>query len=262
MPNVVPIGDADDPRLLDYRELKERRLAEDSGKLVAESELVVKKLLESGLRVVSVLVAPPRLAALEPALRAAEGDYPVYLASQEILDRVVGFHVHRGCLAVALRPAAPRLPDELETLVVLEDLVDVDNLGSLVRNAAALGGEALLLSPRCADPYYRKAVRTSTGHVFAMPIVRARSWPGELAALKPRFQLLALTLSERARPLHELALSPRVALVLGTEGRGLSPEAVAACDVEVTIPMAPRADSLNVATAGALALYQLRLARR
>jgi tRNA G18 (ribose-2'-O)-methylase SpoU len=252
---AIPVSDPSDPRLADYRDLKDNRLNQDTGKLIAESEGVVRMLLASPLTTVSVLLSPTRHESLAATL-ASHPDLPVYVAPQPILDAITGFHVHRGCLALALRPRSPVLPADTRRLLVLEDLVDVDNLGSLIRSGAALGADGVLLSPQCADPYYRKAIRTSTGHVFTLPIVRAQRWPAALDALRSTHQVVGLTLSPRAIPLTQWQPRERVALVLGTEGTGLSEAAVAACDLEVTIPM-HRADSLNVAVAGAIVLHHL-----
>jgi len=255
--------DADDPRLADYRALKERHLNAESGRFVAESERVVRRLLASGLRVHSVLATPPRLRALEDALaaRAAAGPAPpVYVAAQPVLDAVAGFHVHRGCLAIGERPTSRALPPDARGVVVLEDLVDVDNLGAVARNAAAFGADALVLSPHCADPFYRKAIRVSLGAVFDLPVVRLASWPEDLDVLrKLGFSLMAAVLSPGATPLPRFAPPDRWALLLGAEGPGLSPGAVMRCHASVTIPMSTStgADSLNVATAAAVMLYAL-----
>jgi tRNA G18 (ribose-2'-O)-methylase SpoU len=259
------ITDADDPRLADYRALKERHLNAESGRFVAESERVVRRLLASHLRVHSVLATPPRLRALEDALgRDAPGPardgLPIYVAEQAVVDAIAGFHVHRGCLAIGERPAARALPADARGVVVLEDLVDVDNLGGIARNAAAFGADALVLSPRCADPFYRKAIRVSLGAVFDLPIVRLARWPDDLDLLrKLGFSLLAAVLSPTATPLPRFAPPARWALLLGAEGPGLSPEAVLRCHHSVTIPMSTStgADSLNVATAAAVMLYGL-----
>lgn len=255
---ATPITELDDPRIDDYRKLKERHLNAEGNRFVAESERVVRRLLASGLRVRSVLLTAPRLAAMADLL---EGDhpFPLYVAEQAVMDGIAGFHVHRGCLAVGERPAVPAIPDEARLVVVVEDLVDVDNLGATVRNAAAFGAGALLLSPRSADPFYRKAIRVSLGSVFLLPIIRLRRWPEDLLALRRQqgFVLVGAVLGRGATPLSELAPPARTALVLGAEGPGLSPAALAACDHRVTIPMAPGADSLNVATAGAVFLYHL-----
>jgi tRNA G18 (ribose-2'-O)-methylase SpoU len=249
----------DEPALADYRDLKDRRLEQQSGRFVAESELVVRKLLGSGLRVCSVLVTAPRLAALEGALAAASPDCPVYVVPQAVMDRVAGFHVHRGCLAIAERPSETRVSDTASLVVVLVDLVDVDNLGAMARNAAAFGADAILLSPRSADPFYRKAVRTSAGAVLSLPIVRATSWPDDLLRLREElgFSLVGAVLGDHAQPLASFTPPARLALLFGAEGPGLDPATQRLCDTLVTIPMAasPGVDSLNVATAGAVFLY-------
>ena len=250
----------DDGRLADYRDLQDRRLGPESGRFIAESEMVVRKLIASGLKIFSLLLTAPRLAALEAALAACPDTVPVFLVPQAVMDKVAGFHVHRGCLAIAERPPAPEIPPDARTVVVLVDLVDVDNLGCIARNAAAFGADAILLSPRSADPFYRKAVRTSAGAVFALPIVRAASWPGDLLALRTRgFSLLAAVLADDASPLASFAPPDRLAILFGTEGPGLDPATQRLCDQRVTIPMAktPCVDSLNVASASAVFLYHL-----
>jgi tRNA G18 (ribose-2'-O)-methylase SpoU len=258
----ISVSDADDPRLDDYRQLKERHLNALGGRFVAESERVVRRLLESALHVHSVLATPPRLAALGRALARHDDRFPVYVAAQPVMDRIAGFHVHRGCLAIGERPAAASVPPGARTVVVLEDLVDVDNLGAMARNAAALGADALCLSPGCADPFYRKAIRVSLGAVFFLPVIRLERWPDDLLALRAAgFALVAATPRAGATPLGAFARPARLALLLGSEGPGLSDAALALADHRVTIPMAPAADSLNVATAGAILLYALNPSR-
>jgi tRNA G18 (ribose-2'-O)-methylase SpoU len=265
----VEVTNPDDPRLADYRALKERHLNAQGGRFVAESERVVRRLLASPLGVWSVLVTPPRLRALEDALaaRASHGpDRPppvvpeVFVASQAVIDAIAGFHVHRGCLAIGERPAARALPPGARGIIVLEDLVDVDNLGAIVRNATAFGVDALVLSPRCADPFYRKAIRVSLGAVFDLPVVRLEHWPQDLDLLRRLgFSLVAAVLAANATPLPRFTPPKRWALLLGAEGPGLSPEAVLRCHERVTIPMSTSngVDSLNVATAAAVMLYAL-----
>ena len=254
------ISDPADPRLADYRHMKDRDLSAEGGRFVAESELVVSRLLGSGLPVLSVLATPVRLQSLGDALRGVS--CPVFSASQAVLDAITGFHVHRGCLAIGQRPEHVALPAAARTVVVLEDLVSADNIGATARNAAAFGADALVLSPRAADPYYRKAVRVSIGAVFQLPIVRAATWPDGLDALKQQgFALYGAVVDAGAAPLATVVRPPKVALLLGAEGPGLSAAARAACDRLVTIPMAPGADSLNVATAGAVALFHLQQAQ-
>jgi tRNA G18 (ribose-2'-O)-methylase SpoU len=179
---------------------------------------------------------------------------------QAVMDRIAGFHVHRGCLAIAERPHGTVLPEHARTVVVLVDLVDVDNLGSIARNAAAFGADAILLSPRSADPFYRKAVRTSAGAVFSLPIVRASSWPEDLLALRERgFALVAAVVGNDALPLASFVPPERRAILFGAEGPGLDHSIQRLCDHRVTIPMAqrPGVDSLNVATASAVFLYHI-----
>ena len=266
MASPIAVTDVDDPRIADYRLLKERHLNTQGGRFIAESELVVRRLLASGLRVHSILATPVRLGTLSDVLPDA-GDnhnddppsFPVYVADQPTMDRIAGFHVHRGCLAVGERPAHPRIPPGARTVVVLEDVVYIDNIGSMVRNAAALGADALCLSPQCADPFYRKGIRTSLGSVFTLPIVRFARWPEDLIALRAEgFTLVAATPAPDATPLHALPRPPRLALLLGAEGPGLTPATMALADHRVSIPMSPAADSLNIATAGAILLYTLR----
>lgn len=252
---VEIVSEAGDPRLDDYRDLKEQRLKEASGKFVAESEGVVRKLLTSRLEVLSLLLTSTHLARLEAILPSA---LPVYLAPQAVVDQVAGFHVHRGCLAVGRRPRDVRLPAGARTVVVLEDLVDVDNVGALIRNAAAFDADAIVLSPRAADPYYRKAIRVSMGCVFALPILRCQRWPEDLLRLRDEHGLtiVGTVLDEAAQPLSALDWPERVAILFGAEGDGLAAGTKALCDRLVTIPMArEKADSLNVATAGALFLH-------
>jgi tRNA G18 (ribose-2'-O)-methylase SpoU len=255
MPDIVAVTGADDPRLLDYRQLKENALRENSGRFIAESEPVVRKLLASPLPIHSLLLTQGHLDRLSSALRPG---VPVFVANQEVLDDIAGFHVHRGCLAVGGRPSAVTIPADARTVVVLEDLVDVDNVGAMVRNAAAFGADALLLSPRAADPFYRKAIRVSMGTVFTLPIVRASRWPDDLLSLRSRhgLALVGTVLDQDATPLGEFRWPERVALLLGAEGPGLPAATKAVCDHLVTVPMArDKADSLNVATAGALFLH-------
>ncbi|HEY2902291.1 MAG TPA: RNA methyltransferase [Polyangia bacterium] len=261
----ISISDVDDPRLSDYRHLKERHLSALGGRFIAESERVVRRLLDSGLRVHSVLVTPVRAASLADELAVWIGRHepiPIYMVAQDLMNDIAGFHVHRGCLAVGERPTTAVVPPGARTVVVLEDLVDVENLGAIVRNAAALGTDAICLSPACADPFYRQAIRVSLGGVFFLPLIRFSSWPGDLLALRTAgFTLVAATPRPGATPLADFRRPDRLALLLGSEGPGLSEVVLSLADHRVAIPMAPAADSLNVATAGAVLLYQLRASR-
>jgi tRNA G18 (ribose-2'-O)-methylase SpoU len=185
--------------------------------------------------------------------------YPVFVVDADVLDQVAGMPVHRGCLAVGERPPPPALPVGARTVVVLEDLVDVDNLGAMVRNASVFGADALVLSPRCADPFYRKAVRVSVGSLFGLPVIRLAEWPGDLVRLAEAhgLRLVATVLDPEAVPLERYRRPEKVAVLFGNESGGLSLAARAACHDLVTIQVAPGADSLNVATCGAVVLYAL-----
>jgi len=210
----------------------------------------------------SVLVSERWLLSVEAAVPA---DVPVYVASAELLEAVTGFNVHRGALAAMNRPALPAVADlvaDARRVVVLEGIVDHANVGAIFRSAAGIGADAVIVSPTCADPLYRRAVKVSMGTVFQVPWTRAEAWPGVLDQLRAEgFFIAALALSDVAVPLDEFArhCPERLALVMGTEGDGLSHSAVAAADAVVTIPMAGGVDSLNVAAAAAVALWETRL---
>lgn len=236
---------------------------------VAEGRLVVSRLLEASARAgvwrgaaQSVLLSPAAFAQME-SIVSAHPDVPVYVVPQPVMNDVVGFNIHRGCLALARRPEVPALTREtveaLSRVVVLEGVNNPDNIGGVFRSAAALGAGLVALGPACGDPLYRKAVRTSMGAALEVPYVRAAPWPGALARLRDAgFALVALTPAPDALPLPRLRLaSSRVALIAGAEGTGLSEAALAAADVRVAIPMSGRVDSLNVSTAVAIALYHV-----
>jgi tRNA G18 (ribose-2'-O)-methylase SpoU len=229
------------------------------GFFVAEGAHAVERLVDSGRPVRSVLLDQIRLEALRPRLAAL--GVPVLVADQPTLRAVAGFPVHRGVLAAANRWP---LPDPAEVMAgarrvaVLEDINDHENLGVIFRSAGCLGVDAVLLSPRCCDPLYRRSVRVSMGHVLAVPWTRLEPWPDGLDVLRRTgFRLLALTPEAGADPLADVGSRPeeRVAVLLGAEGPGLSPAALAAADRRVTIPMRGPADSLNVGSAAAIAFY-------
>jgi tRNA G18 (ribose-2'-O)-methylase SpoU len=256
---LVEIDDAADPRLADFRNLMDADVRPDRrGIVIAEGVNVVQRLATSPYRMRAVLGVRERIDALRPVLEPL--DVPVYRVDKWLLSEVVGFRVTRGVLASADRPA-PIAPDELvhnaRRIAVLEALNDFENLGALFRNAAAFGLDAVLLDPRCADPLYRRSVRVSMGHVLRVPFaVLPGEWPTSLELLR-EFTVLAMTPDPSAVALGELAVPERWAVLLGAEGPGLSPEALAAADVRVRIPMAPGVDSLNVATAAAVAFSHL-----
>jgi tRNA G18 (ribose-2'-O)-methylase SpoU len=254
-------ADATDIRFLPYRNLQDRQMHLETGQFIAESELIVRKLLHSELTIQSILLTAPRLASLDPLLASTQAEFPVLVVPQSTMDSIAGFHVHRGCLAIANRPTNVTLPPQAQLVVVLVDLVDTDNLGSMARNAAAFGADALILSPRCADPFYRKAVRTSAGAVLTLPILRCTRWPEALSDLRTHhgFSLVGAALDPRAIPLSSFSPFQRNAILFGSEGPGLDEPTKALCDALVSIPMAKNVavDSLNVSTAGAVFLYHL-----
>ena len=265
-PRVETVEDPEDPRLADYREIRDAERRRRDGTFIAEGRQVVRRLLSAGrYRVRSALVTPPALHALGEALAAA--GVPTYLVRQDVVEAVVGMEFHHGCLAAGERGAEPTAEAVLaevlsERLVVLEGLGDSSNVGALFRNALAFGVGAVFLAPGTADPLYRKAIRVSSGATVALPFARLADWPRDLERLRDAgYTVLALTPRADAVDIGELGagrpLPARLALLLGTEGRGLSAEALAAADLQVRIPMAPEMDSLNVAAAGAVALHWL-----
>jgi tRNA G18 (ribose-2'-O)-methylase SpoU len=261
----IEVDDAGDPRLDDYRDLTtaDRRPDRPGGRglVIAEGVVVVRRLIDSPYPVRSLLGVPRRLAELAPDLTGL--DVPAYATDADTMARVVGFHLNRGVLAVADRaePPDPRvLAAGARLLAVAEGVNDHENLGGLFRNAAALGVDGVLLGPRCADPLYRRSVRVSMGHVLRVPFAELPGeWPGSLDLLRAAgLRVVALTPAPTALPLAAAGLSgTRVALLVGAEGPGLTPEALAAADLRVRIPMADGVDSLNVATAAAVAFHEV-----
>ncbi len=270
--NPIAVHDPADPRVADFLALNDpdlRRLREQTGGtsggfFIAEGAPVIRQLLRSAYRVRALFLTPRRLDALAGELGGIEA--PVYVGQPEVVNAVSGFHLHRGALASADRAPLPTLAAVLagtDRVVVTESVNDHENLGALFRNAAAFGAGAVVLDPTSADPLYRRSVRVSMGHVLRVPFARATAWPAALGELRAAgFEVLALTPSPHAEDLWTVGASARHALLLGAEGPGLSPGALAAADRRVRIPMAPGVDSLNVATAAAIALHHLSRARR
>ncbi|WP_054056229.1 RNA methyltransferase [Alloactinosynnema sp. L-07] len=264
MAQVIEVTDPSDPRLDDFRDLTtaDRRPDRPGGRglVIAEGVVVVRRLLASRYPVRALLGVRRRIESLGPELDGL--DAPAYVATAEVMAEAVGFHLNRGVLAVADRAAPPDLAEltaNARTLAVLEGVGDHENLGALFRNAAALGVGGVLLGPGCSDPLYRRSVRVSMGHVLAVPFAPIEPWPDGLKWLRDSgFRVIALTPAPGSVPLSE-AVRPgeRVAVLLGSEGPGLTEEAIAAADAAVRIPMAGGVDSLNVATAGAVAFYAL-----
>jgi tRNA G18 (ribose-2'-O)-methylase SpoU len=264
---VIPVDGIGDERVGDYRNLTDAaRLRRcpgmpGAGTFIVEGTLAIRQLVRSRYPVRSVLVTPSRLHDLASDLAAVAA--PVYVASRATMAGVAGFDVHRGALASAARLAPPPLETVAEgagTLAVLEGVNDHENLGALFRNAAAFGVDGVLLCPRTADPLYRRSVRVSVGHVLQVPWTRLERWPEALTALRAAgFELIALTPDPSADPLGELPPGGgrRRALLLGAEGAGLSGPTLALSDRRVRIRMSGAVDSLNVATAAAIAFHHL-----
>lgn len=272
MAQTVRLADLMDPRLDAYARLTEHQLRSrveaERAMLVAETRLVVEAALDAGVEPLSFLVDERHLEANRDLLDRAGGDVLAFVLPHEQMERLTGYRVTRGLLCAMRRPPERTVDEALEGgrhVAVIEDLVDVTNVGALFRSAAALGADAVILSPRCADPYVRRAVRTSMGAVFRVPWARAAAgdWPeATLSALRGRgFSVLALALEPDAVPLDDPSLAEkdggRRALLFGSEGYGLSRRALAACDRSVIIPMAHGVDSLNVAASSAVAFWQL-----
>ncbi|MEO8814436.1 MAG: RNA methyltransferase [Mycobacterium sp.] len=265
VPNVVDITDPDDSRLDDFRDLNsvDRRpdLPTGKGLVIAEGVLVVQRMLASRFTPRALLGTDRRLSELATDL--AGRDVPYYRVVADVMAQVIGFHLNRGVLAAAQRvpePTVAQLLDGVRTIAVLEGVNDHENLGSIFRNAAGLGVDAVVFGSGCADPLYRRAVRVSMGHALLVPYARATDWPAELPMLRESgFQLLAMTPDPQACSLPEAmaaARDQRVAVLVGAEGPGLSHLAMRASDTRVRIPMSRGTDSLNVATAAALAFYE------
>ncbi|MCU1505223.1 MAG: rRNA methyltransferase [Microbacteriaceae bacterium] len=264
--HVIQITDLDQDGLADYSRLTDvvlRRLSEPAGGLyIAESTKVISRALAAGHQPRSVLVQEQWLDDMESLL--AGYDVPIYVGSGELLETLTGYNLHRGALAAMHRPALAPVEQVIagaRRIVILEDIVDHTNVGAIFRAVAGLGADAVLVTPRCADPLYRRSVRVSMGTVLQVPWTRLPEWPAGADILKAAgFHLAALALTDDAVTLDDFSADQpeRLALVLGTEGDGLSRQALDQADTVVTIPMLHGVDSLNVAAASAVALWALR----
>ncbi len=262
---AIPISDPDDPRVADYRAIPDPERVRRRGLFVAEGRLVVRRLLEQRrVEAQSVLVTRPAFADIEDAL-TPHPDLAVYVAEPPVLVTIGGFNFHRGCLGIGRRPEAEPLAqarlEGVRRIVALDGLSQADNVGSVFRNAAAFGVDLVVIGPRCCNPLYRKALRTSMGTALAIPYVHAVDWRRDLERLRAEgVRVLALTPRTGAVAIADEAArhaGDRVALLVGAEGTGLSDAAIDASDVCVRIPMAAGVDSLNVATATGIALHRL-----
>ena len=268
MAEFVRVLDAADPRLADYVDLRDvslrKHLEASHGLFIAEGEKVVRRALAAGHAPRSFLLAPRWLDSLADVLERT--DAVCFVADEKVTEQVTGFHVHRGALASLYRAPLPAVDDVLASatrVVVLEDLVDHTNVGAILRNAAGLGWDGALLSPRTADPLYRRAVKVGMGAVFSLPYARFDDWAGAMDLLRSHgFRSLALTPGEGSVDLSSIPVPVRPALVIGAEGEGLSERWLRAADLRVSIRMSAGIDSLNVSAATAVAAYALGPASR
>ncbi|GEK21193.1 TrmH family RNA methyltransferase [Cellulomonas xylanilytica] len=269
--SLQPVTDPADERLADYVSLTDvalrSRQEPAKGLYIAESSTVLGRALAAGHRPRSVLLSPRWVPDLERMLTGLPADdtvVPVYVAEEPVLEAITGFHVHRGALAAMHRPVLQPVAELLagaRRVAVLEDIVDHTNVGAIMRACAAMGMDAVLVTPRCADPLYRRSVRVSMGTVFQVPWTRIDPWPAGIDVLREHgFVTAALALTDDAVGLDVLERDTpeRLALVLGSEGHGLKAETIAAADLVVQIPMRGGVDSLNVASAAAVAFWATR----
>ena len=274
--SIESITDPEDPRLEDFRDIRDRDVRGPQGRpgvFIGEQSLVVEKMLERPELVRRVLVAESKRAWLEQVL-SERGDPEVesLVAPQEMLERIAGFPIHRGILASGRRDALdgrslddviPAM-DRPATILVLESIRNIDNIGSLFRVAAAFGVDGVVLSPDCHDPLYRKSIRVSIGHVLAIPFARSVDWSGDLRRLRGDhgLELVGASIDGDSEPTNRIEGSRRIGIVMGSEFDGLGRDAVEACDRLARIAMAPGVDSLNVAVAAAVLLDRLSAADR
>lgn len=263
----IPVSDLADPRLDDYLHLKDvalrKRLEPAGGLYMAESTQVIGRALNAGHKPRSVLVPERYLEHVSAMLAGHDlGEVPVFVGTEELLESITGFHLHRGALAAMHRPQLPALADVLaraSRVAIFDGIVDHTNLGAGFRSAAALGVDCVLVTPSCADPLYRRAVRVSMGTVFQVPWTRLEPWPAAVSSLQAAgFVVAALALTPQARSLDSYEVPERFALVMGPEGAGLSRRVLLACDLALEIPMSHAVDSLNVAAAAAVAFWATR----
>ena len=257
---IVTVGNPNDPRIAAYGHVADARWLKAAGLFVAEGRLVVERLIAcKRFRLHSILVTPATLETLD---NGAGIESPIFVAQREVISRIAGFDFHRGCLGLAERPAETPSPelDAATRILALEGVADPSNVGGLFRVAAAFAVDGLLLDPATADPFYRKALRTSMGAVLHVPFARLTPWPGAIAEYKTRgFRVLAMTPRADAPRLADVARNHAgpVIVMVGAEGTGLSAAAIAAADVLVRIPTTPAVDSLNVSVAAGIVLSHL-----
>ena len=262
----IKVSSIDDPRVASYRHIAAPQALLELGVFVAEGRLVVRRLLE--LRqwaIESILLTPAAAETISDVLPLTNA--PVYIVDQDVMNGIAGFNIHRGCLALVRRPETPTLDriaaGPLWRVLVLEGINNPDNVGGLFRTAAAFGIELVVLGPNCGDPLYRKAIRTSMGATLSVPFVKAPQWPGAIWDLRTDgFTVVALTPAMSAAPLEDVRPSAKLALLVGSEGEGLTRDAFDAATLLARIPMSQAVDSLNVTTAASIAMYHCFAERR
>lgn len=274
MTRPILIDSLEDPRVDVYRDVRDKDLRSGHGRLfMAESELVIRRLLRTPDRIHSLLLSPHMFERMTDVLTDLPAGIPAYVAEQDLMNDIAGFHIHRGALAAGYRPSAQDLSfdhalghlrgrDRL-CIVLAEGMTNVDNMGGLFRNAAAFGVDGIVLDPTCCDPLYRKAVRVSMGHVLSVPYAVCVGWPDDLDRLRTEWgiSLIAAEIAAGAQPLWTMTREERVGVVFGSEGHGLSAEVREKCDATYFVPMKQGVPSLNVATASGVFLYEIFRAR-
>jgi tRNA G18 (ribose-2'-O)-methylase SpoU len=266
LPDLIPIQSLDDPRAAGYRHIGDQQWLLDQSLFVAEGRLVVRRLVD--LRqwpIESILLTRPAVDNLADVLH--ETDAPIYVVEQELMNGLAGFNIHRGCLALGRRPETPTLDritaGPLGRVLVLEGVNNPDNVGGLFRSAAAFGVELVVLGPGCGDPLYRKAIRTSMAASLIVPFVHAPQWPGAIRDLRADgFTVIALTPDRAVAPIEEIFPHSKLALLVGSEGGGLTEEATRMATLRIRIPTTADVDSLNVTTAASIAMYHCFAERR
>ncbi|MGO3394044.1 TrmH family RNA methyltransferase [Glutamicibacter arilaitensis] len=268
---IMQVADLSDARLDEYLRLSEAHLRMrtdvENGLYIAESTKVVQRAINAGHVPRSFLLSEKHLDQLAEEFNRFP-DAPIFIGDDRQLQDLVGFHLHRGAMASMNRPEPLDLSQVLEAssrVAILEDIADHTNLGAIIRSASGLGVDAVLLTPKCVDPWYRRSARVSMGTVFDLPWVRMLSWPEDIRTLKQHgYQMLAMELTDDAIPLNEVQITAgqKVAMILGNEGRGVSAQALEAVDQTVIIPMHREVDSLNVGAASAIAFWHLCSAPR
>ncbi len=256
-----PVNSLDDPLLAPYRNLKDKELAKSGGRFIAEGEHVVRRLLASPTPVESVLLARRKEAAIAPLVPPS---VKLFVATDELIERVIGFEFHSGVLACGIRPPSPSLPSVIPPppqpalIVACQEITNAENLGSLIRISAAFGANAILIGERCCDPWFRQSVRVSMGTIFALPIVRSENLLADLDQLSEmQIDRFVTVLDKNAEPLDGLISPARLAIVFGSEAQGLDAETISHSDRRITIPMKLGTDSLNVAVAAGIFLFHL-----